>query len=283
MSTVQVYCDESGTMPTADNDDIFVAVAVALPQATSPPPRGRASADETLQLLRTFQACAQCRYVQATPGYAAKLARKRLANKYTVRALAAIKEPHPWFASEKEVNPGNMVWYYVLDQAILGALFDVIAARDIMLNRLEVYIDNKSLAARFEHQANATIANVAATIRTHLQNAAHVRALPVRKQRFWFSKSLNLLLRPEDVSVQIAGSAPFRGYRSGLDLADSLSHHVRNALLKNDRKYLADLKAVTGRTVVENITNTILRPLPSNEMQSLEQRSGIPIPQTLRD
>jgi len=121
---LQVFGDESGTMPVADLDDVFVAAAVAItdPSVLTALPLRRSNPEFTAKLLVRADALLSCAYVLPCPGYGAALTRR-------IEQLSMLALSTERMTGEKRafVPPGglrapNAVWMVAMKAAVLGAI-----------------------------------------------------------------------------------------------------------------------------------------------------------------
>ena len=279
MVVLQVFGDESGAgpIPVADSDDVFVAAAVAITDHSrlAAVPLRRSNPQFTARWLVHVGAIPSCAYVLPVPGFGDALAR-RIARLSTL-ALSAqrVTGKNRAFVPPGGLRAPNAVWMATMKAAVLRAIDAFILREQRPPDRVEVFLNSKSLNPQVRALAEVGTRELGVTLRDTILRM-QVSA-PAAAKMYPGAP----LIDPNAVTVEWDDAPGFSGSPAGIHLADSLATNMFFDLRRDEgkrgprgmRKAMAD--AGYDKHYLIDITPHVVAPIHRETLELYRRDVGI--------
>ena len=264
MTNLIILCDESGTMPEADNDAPFCAAAIATPRVPTLEKRS-GYVEDLSAAFRENQCVPFVVFVKPIPGYGSMLRRK--ASKMNTMARATrLMTGENVYLPDRGHNPRDMIWIRCMAISLVNVVLR--SERPDAVRRLTVALDSKSMREPSRRLFEDRVRSIASDINGPAAAAEQPGHGARRYVRFG----------PKDVSVVWFDKQASLQFGDGLFLADRLSGMARTALEAGAEARLAEDLSMKLEDLFYDATPDVVRPLAKPSVRRWRSRTGLPEP-----
>lgn len=267
MANLIILCDESGTMPEADDDSPFCAAAIATRRAPTLEKRG-GYVEDLAEAFRENQCVPFVVFVRPRPGYRTML-RKKASKMNTMARGTRLITGENVYLPDRGHNPRDMIWIRCMAISLVNVVLR--SERPEAVRRLTVVLDSKSMRQESRRLFEDRVRSMASDINGPAGAAEQPSDRPRRRVHF----------EPKDVSVLWSKkrASPQLEFEDGLFLADRLSGLARTALEERAEASLAADLSMKVEDLFYDATPDVVRNLPESSVQRWRSRTGLPEPQ----
>ena len=264
MSSLSIFCDESGTMPVDDADGVF-CVAVLTAQTSAIRLEERSGHIENIAVkLKELNLLPQVVFVKPRDGYGDLLRSKMSKMNTAARASKLVTGSHEYL-TESTYNSRNLIWIRCMAICVVRAV--VRRAELGPISSVQVILDEKTLPQpsrrMFEDRVCCLRDDILGT-----------NADAVSEGRSDSAVLRNIRFARDQVSI--TWSSPDTD--DGLYLAHRLSRSAKTAIAKSTQPGFARTLGMEENELFYDSTPDVIRPVSKRTVERWKLRTGLPEP-----
>jgi hypothetical protein len=264
MSSLSIFCDESGTMPVDDAEGVF-CVAVLTTQTSAIRIEERSGHIEDIGVkLKELECLPQVVFVKPRDGYSNLLRSKMSKMNTMARASRLVTGSHEYLPGSAH-NSRNLIWIRCMALCVVRAV--IRRAELSPINSVRVILDEKTLPQpsrrMFEDRVRCLRDDI---LGPNADAASEGRSDSAVVRNIRFARD----------QVSITWSSPDTD--DGLYLAHRLSGLAKTAIEKSTQSDCARVLGMEQGNLFYDSTSDVIRPVSKRSVERWKLRTGLPEP-----
>ena len=276
MTTLYIFGDESGTMPTKDSDKPFVTATVAFFEKTPHAIPGSDEDEKLVKILRESNAIPFLAIVKPFPGYGNSLKSKYDKMLVMARAKRLLNGSEVPDLDKDGINLRNEVWDHAMVQSILHAIRCAMYGGSI--DSVRILLDERTMTKLRRELFTQMIYQLGSNIREYLERLKKARFR--RDDQEIISKHVGRI-KFSALSTTLHWSDDSARFRSqfALKLADRLARKMYRQLLNTSLIGIEhSLRNAGFEDFLHDITHLVTSPLSQKAIGAWKRDTGLPEP-----
>jgi len=273
LSTLNIFADESGTMPINDNDKPFVAATVAFLGEPPDAINGSDDDEKLVDILKGSNGIPFAAIVRPFPGYGHILKSKYEKIITMARAKCLLNGSVVRYPDKDGINLHNEVWEFAMHRSIMQAVINTVLESS-SIDNIRIIFDQKTMTKNRRNCFDQIIHRIGTDLREYLETFRQTHS---EKEVSFYKDCIQF--STQSISVHWSDEPNLVQNDFGLKLADRFAHKMYQQLEKKAQRGFDSILQNSGfRDFTVDITKSVIHPLNQNMIEAWKRETGLPEP-----
>lgn len=270
-SILNIYCDESGTMPIDDSTDLFLTASVGVVNQHISFDKKSGHKNWLIDRLKQFNSIPFITFILPKKGYGnivkAKFDKINTMARYT--RLITGRNTH--YLDEDGLRIPNFIWSFCMLKSIGNVILNAVDQQEI--NKIQIFIDDKS----FSKPSKMFFIN-------SLFRQLNIMIDSITKLKGYFPSQTNRLLErinkiEGETSLYWRDESDASPAKEGLEIAHYLAYHFRKDFRKKTKTCISKLLTESKYDYFQmDVTELLIQPINEKTIEDWKKNTGLPEP-----